>query len=388
LRVLLLLLTLFAIGFPVWYTWPYRSRTPHYPIIAGKPDPTKAPTGETSSQMKRVLGGKPVKHGKTVIVNGPYERTYTYDNNVLHGEYIEQLNGRVRITGRYERGEKHGEWQLHFGEGIVRQQWSAGKLHGPLRIEDRNGPSQEFVYLDGILIERDGEPVEFPLFARMAEGEAQLGPGARALNDTTQLEFVMVPLIDVVAYLRDFHETAIYVHPSVFDSADPKEGPLVTSSLRGVNLATALTVVADDLGLTCDYRYGAPWFTTRADAEDWTDTTGVTEIAPPANSPLQQQWETRIVAQANKQPLDVLIHNLLRPLGIPCDTSAIQSLDPNKPKYLVSINERRQPLKNLLGLILTNSECRCELKGQALVFSPQHREEIPDAKATSDATKK
>lgn len=265
LRVLLLLLTLFAIGFPVWYVWPYTDREVHYEMgPTGKPDKTKLPIGETVTSMKRVIGGKPVKHGLK-ISRFPgrisQERSQEFVNDVAHGAFSQRYGDDYSIRGRYEQGKKAGEWVILQAGFTARQAWRAGKRHGTTVIGYPDGEKAEFTYADGVLTHRDGNPVSYPIFERIANGDVPDGVSLKALSEDTALEFIETPIAHVAMYLHDFHQAPIEVDPVVLKQSKEKGGPKITARYRGIDLATALSLAADDAGLVCDYRNGRIWIT-------------------------------------------------------------------------------------------------------------------------------
>jgi len=100
LRVLLLALTGFAIGFPVWYRWPYVETVNEHGtnciIIC---------------TWQRQWGGGRQKHGiEKRILDGHTISVTTYRNDVRHGPWeFDNLAG-CRIVGNFDCGLKSGIW--------------------------------------------------------------------------------------------------------------------------------------------------------------------------------------------------------------------------------------------------------------------------------------
>src|SRR5688572_12726396 len=86
LRVLLAAFTLFAIGFPIWYRWPYREVITTYVMAGGQPDKSK-PTGKYVRTWQRAWGGGRLKHGPWVFesADGNERHEDHYENDVLNG---------------------------------------------------------------------------------------------------------------------------------------------------------------------------------------------------------------------------------------------------------------------------------------------------------------
>jgi hypothetical protein len=373
LRLLLIAFTLFAIGFPVWYRWPYKVREVQYPYVGNRPDPTKPPESITTASMQRVWGKEPVKDGPQVtrysLPNGQGTTTQEFEDGVAHGQYLQRRNNVVVVQGRYERGKREGRWLLAGGR--IEQNWRANLLHGRCVIRRDDGTVEELLFDRGKLTHLNGQPVKFAIFDRITEGKIASEKLLWALQQPTRVEFVKTDIRDVVDYLSDYHESQIRVDREVKDSSATKTWPTVTVDLEGITLATALALIAEQAGLECDYRYGMPWITTREKAANWIDLTGVELLQPLKDTPLGRAWDKEIVAETFDQPLDKLITTIFSRYGISCDTTAVQSDDPNDTKFHVRTVIRRQSLKNALAFVLSQTSCRCELRGDILVIRPQ-----------------
>jgi hypothetical protein len=70
-----------------------------------------------------------------------------------------------------------------------------------------------------------------------------------ALKSPTAIEFVQTPLGDVIDYLRDLHRIEIQLDKRELDSMGLGPDTLVTISLKGISLRSALRLLLDDLGL-------------------------------------------------------------------------------------------------------------------------------------------
>src|SRR5947207_15558420 len=76
LRLLLLALTAFAIGFPIWYRWPYEEAIDN-------------PAGASLiTTWQRQWGGSRVKHGLArLVAGGAAVQSTMYRNGLRHGPY-------------------------------------------------------------------------------------------------------------------------------------------------------------------------------------------------------------------------------------------------------------------------------------------------------------
>jgi hypothetical protein len=70
-----------------------------------------------------------------------------------------------------------------------------------------------------------------------------------ALKSPTAIEFVQTPLGDVIDYLKDLHKIEIQLDRRELESMNIGPDTLVTVSLKGISLRSALRLFLDDLGL-------------------------------------------------------------------------------------------------------------------------------------------
>src|SRR4051794_10537097 len=85
LRVLLIAISLFAIGFPIWYRWPYQE------VVEERDPVTGSVTSKTILHWQRQWGGETLLHGTRE------------DHNFWRG-------GETIITTHYLRGKRHGPY--------------------------------------------------------------------------------------------------------------------------------------------------------------------------------------------------------------------------------------------------------------------------------------
>src|SRR5438874_5953770 len=76
LRLLLLALTAFAIGFPIWYRWPY--------VESG---PSASMASERTITWQRQWGGGRLRHGPEITKSGGITSTVNYRRGKKHGLY-------------------------------------------------------------------------------------------------------------------------------------------------------------------------------------------------------------------------------------------------------------------------------------------------------------
>jgi hypothetical protein len=117
LRLLLVVLTVVAIGFPIWYRWPYRETTEQRDPASGKLEVTRIIT------WQRQWGGERLAHGPETTIHG--DGTTVTDNNVQgkrHGPHVvRDATGHFWSRGQYVDGLSEGRWvdEMHWKSGTA-----------------------------------------------------------------------------------------------------------------------------------------------------------------------------------------------------------------------------------------------------------------------------
>lgn len=360
LRFLLVAFTIFAIGFSVWYRWPYEEIVAH--------------TAADGSHVQRITtwqrqwGGGRLKHGiDRLFVDGSLLESTTYDRGKKHGLYISHRwskEGQPDTTGQYFNDVKEGTWvSRSFFKHTA--QWRAGLLDGPAVIESLHGKRIDLLFAAGRLKEINGQPAHGRLFERLHSGLLDQKTTA-ALLQPTDFDFIQWPLVDVLVHLQKKYYLPIMLDNSRI--AD-KQLPII-AACKGIDLCSALTLLTFQNDLACDYRYGLIWITTADDADDWHDPTGVADIQPPPDSPLARAWDEPTGLGAIDEPLAPVLARITKRLAIDIDTSRIAPNSENPHPFPITAREGGLPFHHALALALYKSRCRCTLDGEKLVIHP------------------
>jgi hypothetical protein len=385
LRLLLLAFTAFAIGFPIWYRWPYEEEIPEPggltrsdpftpfdgldPFISA---PTGSPTARRITTWQRQWGGGRLKHGVERLIDGENVQSTTYVRGKKHGPYADRDASEFEVTGQYVDDMKEETW-IHKDSARKRTfTWHRDLLDGPYEIETVGQPTLRFTFTAGRLTHFNGQPARNRLFDLLEAGQIDKRT-ARELRATTSLDPVEMQLRDLAVGMTDLHNNI----PLVLDPFHiPDKRLPITERIAGVDLCSALTLVTAPHDLGCDYRYGCVWITSAEDAEDWRDPTGVAEIQPPKGSDLARAWNEPGV-DAFQQPLAEVLAKAAQPLAIEIDTSQIAASSQNAEDYRVSAKVGGLPFRHALGFLLYMTRCRCKLEGDKLVILPPEEMEKP-----------
>jgi hypothetical protein len=368
LRVLLLAFTAAAIGFPIWYRWPYTEES-QLPADTSKP-----PAFHVVTTWRRTWGGGRTKHGPETRErrDGKVSVVEHYKEGVLDGPFTEHYHG-TEIAGQYTAGQKSGRWKRRSTESDLElfTTWNEGKLDGPAEMQRLDGTSIPFLFRNGSLIELDGKPVHYSFVELKNRVRADSEQLAAILERPAIIEFIETPLKDSLAFLTDIHDipgAGLRVAPSRVNADQP-----VTANLSDLDLLSALAIIGALNNLGWDYRYGCLWITD--DAAEWTDPTGVLSIQPRAGTLLADFWNEPINVNTFRptnvsQPLATVLKSMPTPLDVDFDTSQIDPTENEPDRYSIVFHINQRPFHQTLGILLYETGCRCELAGDKLVILP------------------
>jgi hypothetical protein len=257
LRALLLAFTAVAIGFPIWYRWPYQETELRYPMTKGVPDRTKPPQHRIVTTWQRTWGGKREKHGPLIKYNltNNGRRVEHYEHDVLHGPFTQSVNDIVYGSGQYYRGEPDGTWisKATREKGQDTTNWRHGKLHGLVDFDWPEQPRHEwFQYADGRLTHYNGEPVKSRLLNQASNNEIPLGRLRDAINGE---DFRKLPILDDVplSVLCETIETRLQI-PVTIDASVSDPTIHVYFGGEGMDFPSALFLCTRYVGLDWECR--------------------------------------------------------------------------------------------------------------------------------------
>ena len=362
LRVLLLGLTAFAIGFPIWYRWPFEEVEYKYP----SPDPfappgaSKTPYATITRTWRRTWGGGKVQSGRTVAERerGRFKTIEFFENGERHGLFESYFGGKLVRSGRYEHGKREGTWIDYSDDATCTAHWRQDLLDGSYEIAFKSGRKQQMNFSQGRLIDLNGQPVKNRLLEQLAAGSIDEPRIVKPLQNVMPvgMEFVETPLKDAIQYLQDQHDLPFVIDLRRVTDVDRP----ITVTTKGIDLCTALALLSAPRDLAFEYRYGVLRLTTEESAQVERDPTGVADIRPPNGSPMAQAWNEPCAIEAIEVPLDAALQNLAQPLAISFDLSGLPADSRTTP---VTINLKNRPLRHVLALILDNLNLRAEARG-------------------------
>jgi hypothetical protein len=373
LRVLLLAVTAFAIGFPIWYRWPYEEE-----VIQKTSGDLLSPPGEfrTITTWQRQWGGGRKRHGTyQSFRNGVLSSVGTWRDDQFHGPYRSYFIGTKTVAeeGNYVDGEMDGVWKSYNDhDGSLRSSttWLRGKRVGPATMGAFRGNQVHALVLnEHIVVELDGQPIDDRLGKLLAEGKIEPPHIVKVLKSPSGGVSSGLPITTVTENLWRNHQVPVFVDHRHVDPNLP-----VTCNALDIPLSAALTVMMHEKNLACDVRYGCIWITSPSDTKNWHDPTGVAEIFPPADSLLATAWKEPVTVLASQLPLDQVLQSIAQPIEIAVDDSRIKSSGQGDTRFAVTLSVQGIPFKDALGLLLYQTRCRCKLEGETLVILPPEKE--------------
>jgi hypothetical protein len=267
LRALLLAFTAFAIGFPIWYRWPYEVQEP----IRTSPNMYHTDT------WQRQWGGGRLRHGPSrTLFGNQLVALRTYRNDILEGPCQDfWSDGKLHIQGQHLAGERDGLWIEEIQSIVVaRTHWKAGRLHGlseqfGCTLPREPGQPTRLEFSEGRLVALDGKPVTDRLASLLDDGKiddpflvAELNrPGSSLQGDRTVYMLVAMADAEFDIPLRIEYR---YVDPNA---------QLVIGDWRELTPAACISATLASGGLTCDYRNGCLWITTPRGLASWREPT-------------------------------------------------------------------------------------------------------------------
>ena len=370
LRLLLLAVTAFAIGFPIWYHWPYREEEIRYHHFAnGQPDKSRIQARIVATWQRQWGGGKK-QHGVSRVwrPSGNVRTIGHYQNGVINGPF-EFYSDLYNQTGQYLDGEKHGAWLATQNGKLLKQEtFDRGLLHGLVFETSDTGRTYEYSVSHGQLDWADSRSQAHPLFRKLTAGAVDDPRIAKVLRtpypDWATADLILDETLE--------NPTASFVKslkvPIVIDSKIALPTRPHGASIHNLDMSAFLFQTVQLHGAALDYRYGCIWITTPADAKDWRDPTGITEVQPPEGSRLREAWNHQLENHAPACDLSTMLAVLSKHCGGEIDASLVA--ESNVRGSPVDLKLPSLPLRHVLGIVLYQSNCRCNLEQRMLVILP------------------
>jgi len=383
LRVMLAAFTIVAIGFPIWYRWPYEEEEDF--------SNTKLLIPRIVTTWQRQWGGGRLRHGPetTYRADGSKQHVTNYANGLRHGRFEAWEPRRLETVGYYEHDRKSGTWTEDTDALKSVETWKDNQLDGPCEFLWPDGRKERMTFAKGRITEVNGRPWSSPLYDAQHRRETRDESKAIAdnlysnINSPITINFQNVPLSSAMAQLGADNPAGLLPYggvgtPILLDPRLPDPHVPLTHRLDWLDVKTALVLLLAKHGLVADYHFGAVWVTTPELAGPWPDPTGIDKIMPPEGSQLAKVWDQSVDVATTwrspiypgEDPLAAIIATAFSPLSISIDTSRIAPTVDNPDRFPVVAYLHNIPFRHALAYLLYQAKCRCKLEGETLVILP------------------
>jgi hypothetical protein len=415
LRMLMLMMTVLAIGSGVWWRWPIQ-RTQQTKMNHRIPGVGSPIYGTETVTYHRGWNGVLIQHGRrTLIYDGKLYEDEILQEGIKHGParyphglgYIPETHLPADLrsaTGEFFHGKKHGTWEFIPPEWQTAapgkryrsiETWNRGQRHGVFEWFDEAGKScYRHEFRNDLLVDPENNPTRNLLLKRIAAGQFQdLAPMQKIIQGT-MAAYSNTKLNEATDDLKECHGLTMafrYKKRIVEHQGHSVVIYHVPVSIQEINapLYTAFDKILRPLDLVVDYRFGVLVVVDAEGAADWRDATGVLDLHPSPGSPLESRLDAPAKATMWMQLAGVL-QNLSRDQQIPVEfrleqiaASAAPSNPltkwPGLPMEALCFDDATRPpkeplpitLRQLLGLILDQANLHChEEKGVLIIESP------------------
>lgn len=308
LRALLIFFTLVCVGVWYWYRVPYREEIAYAPrkmVLIPEQQYDFWPAKEVR-HFRRVLRGEPIREGLTEFFDAAGNRIGRehWREGQLHGEFQRWYpSGQIHERGAYRLGRKTGTWELFElpGQLAARTKFEQNFPHGDAQWFESGKVARTIRYDHGEVTQIDGRPVDDPLGRASRLGQIADRHLYEALSKPAEVDFVETPLKDVADYVSDVYKINVSLNITPLADANISPDSPIDLRARHLNAGTMLVLICEPHGMAATYRWGTIWITTKDDAKNWVDRTGLTDLLnfPPPDA---SQHDRDMVRAALEKP--------------------------------------------------------------------------------------
>ena len=311
-----------------------------------------------------------VRHGRTLVFNKSGRRVLEehWSNGARHGVFkLWGDNELLLLDGRFERGVKHGRWSEWNSEGTkVREEEF---VHGDVVslawfcAEDHCKCTSHRAHYDrGSLVSIDGKSVT-ELTLRLQNAPIWI---QRLLDERYYPEYDNWSSAQVISRLEqaELSELSVRTNEDIWDEPLVLERPF-DSHLACAPLRVGIVLFLRESELICDYRFGEVWVTTRRDAANWSDKTGMDELRLQRGTRLTEALNRRTAVElATQADVRNCLGELVR---FDCPMEAVNETQTSS----ATIHTVEMPIRYWLHQFLGRNDLECELVGNQLLITAQ-----------------
>lgn len=333
--------------------------------------------------VRRLWGGMTIRVGGVIGYDedGRKIAESHYREGLLHGPSVTWFrDGHIREQGEYLAGKKEGPWVRYF-QHVQREPlrivlaktvavWKSGVPDGSWEWFDAQGKSLYTAsFANGRLIGPPPDAFDRGLGQYLVDGKIDDPNLQLTLLSPCSIEFVETPLHDAIVFLAERHETPIRLDAKrIEESGVNIDAPVSLTIQEGPPLIECLARILAPMRLVCDYRHGLLTITTPRGIAS-VDTSGVSQIRVPLDSPLASVWNRSVTVELIETPFTQALGLMEKQVGLE-GLFVFDDVPSGLRDAPVTMVVKQHPFSLVLGLMLENMSCRASLKeGNVIVIS-------------------
>lgn len=296
--------------------------------------------------------------------NSVTQQTYhrgLWGNLIRHGAHRTTVQGKVERERQYREGELVS-CKYHTGALVLAYEYKNGKLN--------SAPHR---------------PRGSPVLRRMSDAFVNNPNLEDRLQSPADLDYIETPLQEV---LVDLHERFALPLSMMSKRKEIFDAP-ITLNVKGWPIEVGFDAMLSPLGLVLDSRYGALCVVDADGAASWQDSTGVMDLGPPDSS-FAKRLDMPAKATSAEPLVDALLNLAAYEIPVEFRSEKDQALlaggIPQRKVLMIHTSPDTMPgqlqpitVRQLLGLQLDQAELHCHEEKGVLIIEP-YGTKVADAK--------
>jgi len=382
LRGLLIFLTLACVGVWYWFRVPYEEEFKHPKNVVRlwRIGRKMVYVDHEVQRYRRVPFGKPIRDGLTELFaeDGFKIGEERWNEGHRHGRWTHwDTTGKVIREGEYSVGKKHGRWIEQCdesGNSEIRSGYNRDRLDGEWQFVDQGRVVRTIQYERGEVLTIDGVAIDDPLGRALRAGQIDEEHLAQMLTKPAEASFHNAPLKDVIEMVSEIYKENISLDRRVWLEGNVGADLPIRLKEKYLTSGAMLILVLDPHDLAATYRFGMIWVTTKENAKNWVDRTGLAEVltSPP---PEVLPGDRGKIAAAFQRPaqFDFVDTPVKDAVAFIAETYRVPMVcEVGDDHQSITSNVRGISLQNALGALCDQYDLRIRWRdGKTLVIEPQ-----------------
>jgi hypothetical protein len=324
------------------------------------------------------LRGEPIREGRTAFFDrsGRLVHEENWREGELQGPWTTwYTSGKVRERGQYRLGRMDGTWENfdELGRPTLRANYARGVPDGEWQRFEQGKVACTIRFEQGEATQVNGLAFDDPLGHAYRRGEIDNEVVRNAVTSTTLMGFSKNARIK---HFAEFVMTIGRANVLMDRKCAPQANrPLLTIQIDRLTVGALLVLQCQPHDLVATYRYGTIWITTKEDAQNWVDRTGISELlsAPPTEVSSVELKKVQASLQRPIKYLDFLDTPMAEAAKFITDNYDLRlECDPGLSDISLTSSLGGTSLQNGLGILCDQNDLRIRWKdGETLVIEAQ-----------------